>query len=226
MRDFMGKVIDNQKPIFERLMLGPFPENLAKILYGKYNPCADQIYREGIYKVSEPKAIFVDGQWRGVQHDVILYMSRFGRRAGKQKVLDRDIISLEIKTTERDIWQSSVEKYLGATRQFFIAAPSKLLPAVIERYSHDSQKGKIGIVDTDNGQVVVLPQFQNYSKERANALLAHCYTSSHRYSSYNDTEPYELRRVIPRDESQTSFIYYNGLNVNREYIDMFFHYGQ
>ena len=179
--------MDKQKVIFDKLVFGPFPGYISSILHDKKYGDAI-IYREGGYKVSEPLE-----NGKRVDHDMILLLSKAALRLGK--VQQKDVIGIEIKTSSVDLMKSDVSKYLGATRLYFIAAPQYLLSEVVVRYSEHPKKGFIGIIDSDTGEIVVLPQFQAFSKKRQNTLLSHCYSSSHRIPCLHNTEPYEMARV-------------------------------
>lgn len=204
--------MDKQKEIFDKLVFGPFPGNIASILYdNKYGDSV--IYREGGYRIAEP---IENG--RKIEHDMILLLTKASLHT--KKVRQRDSISIEIKTSSWDIMESDVKKYLGATRLFFIAAPKKLLPDVIAKYSNHSNKNEIGMIDSDSGEIVVLPRFQNYSKTRLNTVLSHCYTSGHRIPCLYDTEPYTMARVMVSNYSP-GFKLIDGLMVNSKYLSLF-----
>lgn len=211
---------DTQRPIFEQLVYGPLAANLTEVLYPD-RKAQDIIYSEYAYKVKEP---IPDKENKTIEHDSIVLMLHYGaKKNGKENILDKDVISIEIKSTDRDIQNSSVMKYLGATRLFFIAAPAHLLPSLIHRYFVASRQSShiIGVIDSDTGRIVVLPQFQNYDKERRDRLLAHCYTSVHRIPQYNDTEPFAMHRVSCLPGEPVNWIVVDGVIVNREYLKYF-----
>ena len=204
--------MDRQKEIFDKLVFGPFPGNIASILFSnKYGD--DVIYRESGYRILEP---IENG--RKIEHDMILLLTKASLHL--KKVKQRDSIAIEIKTSSGDIMESDVKKYLGATRLFFIASPKYLLPDVVSKYCNHSKKSEIGMIDSDSGEIVVLPRFQNYSKTRLNTVFSHCYTSGHRIPCLYDTEPYTMARVAVSNYSPV-FKLIDGLMVNTEYIHFF-----
>ena len=214
------KQADTQRPVFNRLVFGSLAANLAEILYPERRE-DDTIYYEFAYKVQEPPPGKGD---KKVEHDVILLMLRYGiKKKGEEGIIDRDVISIEIKTTAKDVNKSSVEKYLGATRMFFIAAPSPLLPVIINKYYVASRRNGhvIGLIDSDTGKIVVRPQFQIRNVVRQDHLLAHCYASVHKIPKYNDTEPFSLHRVSCLPGKVVSWVDVAGLKVNREYLGLF-----
>lgn len=206
--------MDNQKKIFDELIFGTFPEKMASILYTGANK-KDTIYKEGAYKVLEPR------EGKKIEHDAIIHFYQIGDWGGRQKVKMRDGIAIEIKTSAGDIWKTDVSKYLGATRLFFIAAPADLVPVIIMRYATHPKRVYIGIINSDSGDIVVLPKFQDIDRGRYNTLLAHCYTSSHRIPLLSDTEPYQMSRVNRWAQCAFDFILQNDLMVNTEYKYLF-----
>lgn len=216
--------MDEQKQIFERLVFGPFPANLAKILYGRRVCPGDQIYVTAGYKVQEPNLTRPDDSRRKFEHDAIMILVQCGERPGKgktrKKIVNKDIASIEIKTTEGDIYKSEVDQYLGATRLFFYAAPYGLLLPLFDRLMIHPRKEVIGVIDSDAGQVVVLPQFQVYQKDRRDRLLARCYTSEHRFPFCSgDADPYAVHRVAESFFEKPDFVNLCGLRVNSDYLD-------
>ena len=212
--------MDYQKIIFDKMVFGPLASNMSGILYPYRNP-EDLFYAEYAYKIQEPNLIFPERRETRFEHDVILMLERYGERSGRKKILQKDIISIEIKSTIGDNIDSDVEKYIGATRLFFIAAPAAILPAVICRYHDNRKKSFIGMIDSDAGQVVVFPQFQNFQKDRQNRLLARCYTSVHRLPTHNDTEPFSLFRVPEIPTKAIKWTEFDGARVNDDYLDLF-----
>ena len=218
--------MDKQKEIFEKLCFGPFVSNLTSILFSPWKAKGDICYSSANYKVQEPNLTRPDDHRKRFEHDVIMTLVHCGERLDKgrtrKKIVDRYILSIEIKTSVKDIWETSVDKYLGATRLFFIAAPSRLLPAIIERYDKHPRKDLIGIIDADTGEIVALPRLQNFIKDRSDRLLARCYTSEHRYPFCSeDVEPYEIHRVIEIGNPAPEWIDYTGLRVNKNYLNFF-----
>lgn len=208
--------MDQQKEIFNSLVFGLFPSYLADILYPRRS-ANDIIYREAAYKILERQ----EKGTPSVEHDAVFLFYRVSKRSRVWKVMERDAVSIEIKTTKGDIWGSDVTKYLNATRLFFIAAPLKLLPEIIERYHEHSRMDSIGIIDSDSGQIVMMPRYQNYSKSRRDTLLSHCYTSAHRIPFLYDTEPYQMSRVQTGAVRKPKFEVQGGLLVNVEYLNLF-----
>lgn len=217
------KKTDTQRPIFNQMVFGRLSANLAEILYTERRP-QDVIFSNYAYKVKEPPHGM---EKKDIEHDVILLMLRYGTKIGKQKVedgiIDRDVISIEIKTTAGDINSSSVEKYLGATKLFFVAAPVSLFPIIIKKYYVYSRRSShiIGLIDSDTGQIVVRPQFQIRDVTRQDHLLAHCYTSVHRIPMYNDTEPFSIHLVTNLPGKTVTWIDVDGLKVNQDYLELF-----
>lgn len=214
------KQTDTQRPVFNQLVFGPLAANLTEIIYPERRE-EDTIYCEFAYKVQEPPP---NKGGKKTEHDVILLMLRYGiKKKGKEGIIDRDVISIEIKTTAKDVNKSSVEKYLGATRMFFIAAPATLLPVIINKYYVVSRRSShvIGLIDSDTGQIVVRPQFQIRNALRQDHLLAHCYASVHRVPINNDTEPFSLHRVSNLPGKIVSWVDVAGLKVNKEYLGLF-----
>lgn len=217
--------MDKQKKIFERLCHGPLLANLATILFSPRKEKGDVFYASGNYKVQEPNHT-PDYNLDHFEHDVILVMVHCGERTyegrTRRKIVNKFIVSIEIKTSLRDIINSSIDKYLGATRLFFIAAPKHLLPAIIEKYRKHPRKEIIGLIDADSGEVVVLPQLQEFQKERCDRLLARCYTSEHRYPFCSwDTDLYGIHRVMENETSDPEWIEFNGIRINAGYLSLF-----
>ena len=212
---------DKQRRIFERLVFGPFPSNLAKVLYSQDMEENDVIYITGNYRVQEPNLMSPNDPRRYFEHDVILDLVHCGQRVAngklRNKIVWKETVSIEIKTSVRNVFQSSIDQYLGATRLFFVAAPRKLLPTVVQRYRHHPRKEVIGIIDSDAGQIVVLPQFQCYQQERSDRLHARCYTSEHRFPFCCDTEPYDVHRVEASSMDPPIWIDMDGWQVNSSY---------
>ena len=206
--------VDRQKRIFEELIFGSFPGKMAAQLYPGRNR-REEIYKEGAYKVLEPRK-----DKPTIEHDALIHFYQVGNWSGKQKVKRRDGVSIEIKTSEDDIWHSDVTKYLGATRLFFIAVPADLLPAIIKRYANHTRRSLIGIINSDSGDIVVMPNYQDNDRARYNTLLAHCYTSAHRIPSLNNTEPFQMSRVH-KSNCYFKYVCLNGLMVNEEYVELF-----
>lgn len=220
--------MDEQKIIFERLVFGPFPANLATILFLPKKMKGDVFYASANYKAQEPNHTRPDDRRKHFEHDIIMTVVHCGERINKgkprRKIVNKYIVSIEIKTRVDDIWNSSIDKYLGATRLFFIAAPGSLLRHVILKYRQHPRKEVIGLIDADSGQVVVLPQFQDFQKDRCDRLLARCYTSEHRYPfCCEDVEPYSIRRIAENDNPTPEWVDCGGLRVNAAYVDYFRH---
>lgn len=217
--------MDEQKIIFERLIFGPFPSNLAKILYGRRVQTGDQLYVTAGYKVQEPNLTRPEDSRRKFEHDVIMTLAQCGERPCKgkirKKIVNKDISSFEIKTTEGDIYKSDVDQYLGATRLFFYASPSGLLLPLFNRLLIHPRKEVIGLVDSDAGQVVVLPRFQVFQKDRRDRLLARCYTSEHRFPFCSgDADPYAIHRVTESSAEKPDFVNLCGVRVNTDYLEI------
>ena len=157
-----------------------------------------------------------------------MVLAHCGERVDKgkprRKIVNKYVISVEIKTTVDDIWKSSIDKYLGATRLFFIAAPKSLLRHLVQRYRSHPRKEVIGIINADSGQVVVLPKYQDFQKDRCDRLLARCYTSEHRFPfCCGDVEPYGIHRIMETDAPAPTWVDRDGLRVNEAYLDLFRH---
>lgn len=218
--------MDEQKRIFEKLSFGPFPANLANILFSPRKEKGDVYYVSASYRVKEPNYTRPDDHLDSFEHDVIMVLAHCGNRIDRgrprSKIVNRFFVSIEIKTTFDDIWDSSIDKYLGATRLFFIAAPRNLLRTIIQRYRGHPRKEIVGLIDTDSGQVVVLPQFQAFQKDRCDRLLARCYTSVHRYPfCCGDGELYDNHRIMENDAPVPEWVDSDGLRVNAAYLDLF-----
>jgi hypothetical protein len=210
--------MDAQKDILKELMFGHFPGSLARILYPRRKP-EDITYVEAAYKVKEPNRILPNDKRGSFEHDVILLFQHVIKNG--TKVLFKDVVSIEIKTTTGDLLKSEVRQYLGATRLFFIAASGGLLPAIISKLHWDPMKQVIGVVDSGTGQIVVLPQFQNNRKDRRDRLLAQCYLSKHRLPAFNDQELFSIHRVrYPRGE-EPAWVCKDGLRLNPDYLDLY-----
>ncbi len=218
--------MDEQKIIFEKLSFGPFPANLANILFLPRKEKGDVFYVSANYKVKEPNYTRPDEHLDSFEHDVIMVLAHCGERLDKgklrSKIVNRFFVSIEIKTTFDDIWDSSIDKYLGATRLFFIAAPRSLLRPIIQRYHGHPRKEIIGLVDADTGEVVVLPQLQAFQKDRCDRLLARCYTSLHRYPfCCGDVELYGNHRIMENGAPAPEWVDRDGIRVNAAYLDFF-----
>lgn len=218
--------MDRQKTIFENLTYGPFTSNLATILFSSRREKGDVVYVSGNYRIQEPNYMFPDDERDWFEHDIIMMLSLCGERMDKgklnKKVVNRYFVSVEIKTSERDIFKSTIDQYLGATRLFFLAAPRDLLGAVVNHYRRHPHKEVIGLIDSDAGQVVVLPQGQDFRKDRCDRLLARCYTSTHRYPFCTpDAELYAPHRVVLNDSTAPAWVDCGGLRVNADYLHYF-----
>lgn len=210
--------MDVQKDILKELIFGHFPGSLARILYPRRKP-EDITYVEAAYKVKEPNLILPNDKRGSFEHDVILLFQHVIKNG--TKVLFKDVVSIEIKTTTGDLLKSEVRQYLGATRLFFIAASGVLLPAIISKLHWDPMKQVIGVVDSDTGQIVVLPQFQNNRKDRRDHLLAQCYLSEHRLPAFNDQELFSIHRVRYPREEEPAWVCKDGLWLNPAYMEMY-----
>ena len=218
--------MDRQRIIFEQLMLGQFTSNLAGILFSAWMKKGDVVYSNGSYKVKEPNYSLPDEKLDCFEHDTILMLTHCGERIEngrlRKMIVGRRIISIEIKTTVSDIRNSTVDKYLGATRMFFIAAPKDVLWAVVDKYRNHPRKEMIGIIDSDAGQVVVLPQFQDFQKDRCDRLLARCYDSQHNLPfCCPDTEPFAIHRVMMTEAKIPTWVERRGLRVNSDYLNYY-----
>lgn len=218
--------MDRQKKIFEKLSFGSFPANLANILFTPRKKEGDVFYVSANYKVKEPNYTLPDEHLDSFEHDVIMVLAHCGERPDKgklrSKIVNRFFISIEIKTSFDDIWDSTIDKYLGATRLFFIAAPKNLLHPIIQKYRRHPQKEIIGLIDADSGEVVVLPKPQAFQKDRCDRLLARCYTSVHRYPSCcSDAELYGNHRVMENDSPAPEWLERDRIIVNAAYLDLF-----
>ena len=218
--------MDKQKLIFEKLNFGPFLSNLASILFFPGKEKGDVFYASANYKTQEPNYTRPDDSRNHFEHDVIMTVVHCGERVynGKphRKIVNRFVLSIEIKTSTDDIWRSSIDAYLGATRLFFIAAPKALLRQIVLKYRSHPRKEVIGIIDADSGQVVILPQYQEFQKDRCDRLLARCYTSVHGYPfCTGDVEPYCIRRIMEDETSIPKWIDHDGLRINADYRGLF-----
>ena len=54
--------MDRQKKIFENLTYGPFPSNLATILFSSRMEKGDVVYVSGNYRIQEPNYILPDDE--------------------------------------------------------------------------------------------------------------------------------------------------------------------
>ena len=199
--------MDRQKQYFEKLGFGPFLANLTTILFLPRKEKGDVFYASANYKVQEPNYTRPDDHRNYFEHDVIMTVVHCGERIDKgrtrRKIVSKFVVSIEIKTSVDDIWKSSIDKYLGATRLFFIAAPKHLLRQLVQ-------------------QVVVLPQYQDFQKDRCDRLLARCYTSEHRYPfCCGDVEPYGIHRIMENAAPVPKWVDRDGIRVNAAYMDLF-----
>lgn len=210
--------MDAQKVILNKLMSGHFPGNMARVLYPGRKP-DDITYVEAAYKVKEPNLSLPNDKRGSFEHDAILLFSHVTKNG--TKVQFRDIVSIEIKTTTGDLLKSEVKQYLGATRLFFLAAPGNLLPAICCKIHKSPMSQLIGLIDGDTGQIVILPQFQNYRKDRRAHLLSQCYISEHRLPAFNNQELFSVHRVCYPREAEPNWVFKGGLRLNPDYLDMY-----
>ena len=198
--------MDRQKQIFEKLGFGPFLANLTTILFLPRKEKGDVFYASANYKVQEPNYTRPDDHRNYFEHDVIMTVVHCGERIDKgrtrRKIVSKFVVSIEIKTSVDDIWKS-------------------LLRQLVQRYRSHPRKEVIGLVDADTGQVVVLPQYQDFQKDRCDRLLARCYTSEHRYPfCCGDVEPYGIHRVMENDSPAPEWTDCGGLRVNTAYLNL------
>ena len=190
--------------------------HLCNILYRKKD---DNLYfREACFHVTESSLTTKSGD--NIQYDGVLCLSIYNSHGDGGNVHYPKTIAIEVKTTARDIKESSIDKYLGSTHYFFLTSPRGLLPYIIMRYRYHPGRRYIGLIDADDGNIVIMPQEQSFDRGRLHNVLAHCYLSVHRYSMYNDTEPFQKARVSLFPE-MIEFVNINGLQVNQEYKDYF-----
>ena len=209
--------MNKQLEIFRNLMFSALCGHLVNTLYKPKE--GELFFREGSYNVSESFHTTKPGD-SDIQFDGIICLSQYKVVNGKGKVHFRKTIGIEIKTTPHDVERTSIDKYLGAMPFFFVAAPRELLPCVIFRYKFHPLRKYFGLIDTDSGNIVIMPMEQIFEHNRLYNVLAHCYTSVHRYSVYNDTEPFQKARMTQFPE-KIDFVSINGLQVNKEYKDYF-----
>ena len=212
--------MDAQKELLRKMMFGPLPGNLASILYPRRLP-EDVTYMEAAYMVGEPNLFLPDDGRRCFQHDVILLFQHVVRQPNGLKRMFKDSVSIEIKTTPGNTIDSTVHQYVGATRLFFIAAPEALLPVVLCKVHEAPQRQVIGLIDGDAGQIVVLPQYQNYDRDRQDRLLAQCYLSKNRLPVFNEQELFSPHRVHYPTGGPAGWIWQDGLRLNPDYLDLY-----
>ena len=193
--------MDNQKKYFNRLALGPIPAQIIKFV-ADVKP-GDVVYSKGAYKTRDPGNSEPRSQKGYCEHDTLLFIEQVGlvqnERRGKiyirEKIKERVIVSVEIKTTVRDLFESDVDKYLGVTDFFFIAAPRELVPAVIRRREIDPEKEHIGVIDSDSDSIVISPLIQETNRQRQDTLVRNAVFSIHECPCYNDVGPYVKRQL-------------------------------
>lgn len=213
--------MDTQRPLFERLVFGPFPLNLAYTLFPRRKP-EDTFYCRAGYKVREPNYNNPDAPEKAHEHDVVLTLTHFGTAPdGNKKIFGKITASIEIKTTVGDVFDSDVDKYFGATPVFFVLGPPHILTAVICKYHDHERKHLIGMIDSDTGQIVVLPHLQSYHQDRQDRLLSQESTSIHNIPEYNDTGPFSLRRLTVYPVKPLVLMDFDGIRVSEDYLDLF-----
>ncbi len=122
-------------------------------------------------------------------------------------------VGVEIKVEKNDLLFGEKLHYeLGVTDYFFLAVPRRLVPAAIYvlKRQQPADIPKIGLIDLDNGEIIILPQ----KNEKTGGVLP--ILSNALRKGY-------VRMEIPADlEDNPVFFYpYKGFRVNVKYGGMF-----
>ncbi len=121
-------------------------------------------------------------------------------------------IIIEVKRLLKDLWWSGEQylSYMGNSRLFFIAVPERLVGECICRVRRPQcVLGKIGVINADNGDIVVMPSVQDCGFGKETRMLSNMLADG-RY------RPEGLPVRLPMDV--VPFLDMDGLRIRTPYL--------
>lgn len=211
---------------FEKLVMGEFPKNLIRNVY----PIAPKqsVYVVAMDEVSEPnrnrgKEWAVFSEKASFRHDIILSFlpGKKERKDGSGFDYHVHHVSIETKRKRKDLLRDNkILQYLGAVDYCFLAVPKDLLSDGVGKIcSFEDYKGFVGLINSDNGDIVIMPESQGeiQVRERQDRLLANMHSNPKRF---DDPEEVYLPHKFQTGQKPDSFVGKEGLLLNEKYNDL------
>lgn len=215
---------DYHKPLFDKLMSGKFVETFANLLYGESAKAGTIVYTQAIDKVREqhPKSPGPTHKKWFENDAVVIFVPQQRTDYKAEPYLRPCSVAIEIKASVDDLVNDKkMEQYMGAIPFFFLAVPSVLIIPAIQRIEKiPAFRNRIGLIDIDNGKIVIMPQEdENYDKDRNDKLLGAMNINPKRFS--NTDQGYMVRPVSIDAWTPPLFTHYDGRQINTDYLKLF-----
>ena len=212
-----------RKEIFVKLVMEEFPKNFIKNTYPA-NP-RQSVYTVAMDEVCEPNREFgkegsVSPEKSYFRHDVILSFLPGGKERKKNSVFDYHYrqVSIETKRNISDLRKDvKILQYLGAVHFCFLAVPEKILQNGVDKIrSFKDSKNLVGLINTDIGDIVIMPDSQEeiQVRERQDRLLANIRSNP---KWYDEPEEVYLPHKYYTGQAPDSFVKSDGLLLNIKY---------
>ena len=156
-------MIEGHTKVFQQLVLGRFPQQFINRVYTR-EPKSNRIYLEAMDQVREYVTPTEKNTRVCFWHDGILMFFPDQRREDYRIIT----VSVEIKTNLTNLTSDTkIDQYLGATNYFFLAVPHHLVEAAKKKILTPIEKRPYkGVIDATLGRIVIMPQCQDYDRER------------------------------------------------------------
>lgn len=215
-----------EKETFLKLVMGAFPKNLIKNVY-PINP-KQSVYVIAMNEVCEPNRDFgkdgVESSGKTYfRHDVIMSFQpgKKERVSGSGYDYHFHLVSIEIKRTLSDLLKDTkIPQYLGAVHYCFLAVPKDMLPDGIEKIrSFDDSENYVGLINSDNGDIVIMPDSQEeiQVRERQDRLLANMHSNPKWFDSPEDVY---VPHKYYTGQTPNTFMERDGLLLNKKYNNL------
>ena len=208
---------------FKKLVLGELPKNLIRNLYPT-NP-KQLVFAIAMDEVCEPnrdlgKEGSVSPEKTLFRHDIILSLlpGKKERRHGSGFDYQAHHISIEIKNNRKDLSRDNkILQYLGAVEYCFLAVPEKLLLDGVKKIcSFGASKNLVGSINSDNGDIVIMPDPQKeiHVRERQHRLLANMRCNP---KCFDEPDEVYLPHRYETGQGPDGFAEKDGLFLNEKY---------
>ncbi len=209
------KTQSSSKELFQAIVHGRFATNFIKNVYPGEPP----------HKIAWTATDEVT-DLNGRRHDIV-YLFRPGKKECSHAT-EMDyryrVVSIETKNSQSDLMKDGkILSYLGATSYAFLAVPERLIPDAIDKIdSYDDRAQYIGLINADNGDIILFPASQEELLDRArqDRLLASMFLSPKRNDDPDDE--YILHKHTTGYAEPDVFVEHGDYYVNREYLDDYF----
>ena len=212
------------KDAFKKMMEGPLEEGLVQILYGENAGLIDNVHVQGFDNVRERHPPVGTHKATWIENDAILIFIPARKNCAASKDIRPSSVAIEVKDSYEDLLKDTkMPQYVGANNLFFLAVPSVLVIPALEKIDEFAEaREKIGLINYDTGEVIILPAVdRDFDRARNAKLMAACMYSPKRCAG--EESAYNLHKVPIAPVPLQHFTPYKDRLVNDVYLRLLRH---